>query len=606
MNQALTFILKLQDMLTPGMRQAARISNTSAGQIQGQFDRIAGGGKRMSASVDELRARLDAINKVRFGTTMETEFKIATIAAKKLQKQIEELENTGNEEKKKGGILGAIVGGNLISSLIGKAGDFAMGAAGSVISGSIKREQDKVGLTTFLGKDGATEAYNNIQKDAAVTPFDTQSLLTVNRALISAGLNAKDARRDAMNLANAISATGGGNDELQRMAMNMQQIKTVGKASAMDIKQFAFAGINIYELLARATGKNVDQVKEMDVSYGLLSKALQQAGEAGGLYAGALEKQGQTMGAKWATFMDKLSIKAADIGDKLSPIFNFILDKIVALSEKFDEWMPYLQPVFDLLNSIPQIIADITSPTSQWSEYLNVAKNFIGAVWTTIKSLALNVWNIVKGLFDWIGKSQLIKDLFWAIGKFGEAIMWAIRQIGDVIQWIWEHLIRPILDKIEWVYSKIKGLFGGGKTEIVVTDGTAAATKAVAIGAGTGQPFVTTAGVFGQFDAAKSGLMPAPPGTAAPGVNPLNLNADRSSKVTAADLAGAGGTKSAKSKSESINSGGQRSIVINIAKVMDKIEQHIVGSGQQAADEFAGAIREALRRELNSLNGVAS
>lgn len=37
-------------------------------------------------------------------------------------------------------------------------------------------------------------------------------------------------REDAMNLANAIAATGGGNDELARMATNMQQIKTVGKS----------------------------------------------------------------------------------------------------------------------------------------------------------------------------------------------------------------------------------------------------------------------------------------------------------------------------------------------------------------------------------------
>ncbi|WP_204270488.1 hypothetical protein, partial [Enterobacter hormaechei] len=115
---------------------------------------------------------------------------------------------------------------------------------GRMLSGTFQKEQDIVGLTTFLGKKGATDAYSNIRKDADVTPYDTASLLQGNRSLIAAGLNAKDAREDTMNLANAISAVGGGNAELARMAANMQQIKTVGKASAIDIKQFGYVGIN--------------------------------------------------------------------------------------------------------------------------------------------------------------------------------------------------------------------------------------------------------------------------------------------------------------------------------------------------------------------------
>jgi tape measure domain-containing protein len=574
MNQALTFILKLQDMLTPGMRQAAQISNTSANQIASQFEKIGGSGKRMNASINELRVRLDAINKVRFSTTVEKEFQIATKAAQKLEAQLEKLEGKGQSMGKGGGMLGSIVGGNLITSLIGKAGDALMGAAGSVISNTFQRQKDKVGLTTFLGKSGAEEAYNNIQQDAAITSFDTASLLSVNRALISSGLNAKDARRDAMNLANAISAVGGGNDELQRMAANMQQIKTVGKASAMDIKQFAMTGINIYEMLAKATGKSIDDVKEMDVGYDLLSKSLQQAAEAGGMYAGALAAQGETMGAKWATFTDKLSIKAADIGDKLKPVFDFVLDGIVSLSEKFDEWLPALQPVFDMLNSIPAVMADILSPTGSWSEYLNVGRQMLNSLWVTVKSLAMNIWNITKGIIEWVKKSELMKDIAWAIGKLFDGVMWVIRKIGDALQLYWEKFLKPMWDKIEWAYKAIKGLFTGN---------TKATVEVV------GKPALDAGKPAGVTDPLKA------------------LNAGRDSKIGAADLAAAGGAlKEGKAKADGINHGGQRSIVINITKVMDKVEQHILNGGQQAADEFASAVREALRRELYNLNGIAS
>ena len=64
---------------------------------------------------------------------------------------------------------------------------------------------------------------------------------------------------------------------LQRMAVNMQQIKNVGKASALDIKQFAYAGIDIYGLLADSMGITREEAAQLDVTYDMLSTALQKA-----------------------------------------------------------------------------------------------------------------------------------------------------------------------------------------------------------------------------------------------------------------------------------------------------------------------------------------
>jgi hypothetical protein len=62
----------------------------------------------------------------------------------------------------------------------------------------------------------------------------------------------------------------------------------------------------------------------------------------------------------------------------------------------------------------------------------------------------------------------------------------------------------------------------------------------------------------------------------------------------------------AKSKAAGVNSGGQRSIVINIGKQIEKIEQHIIGGGREAADEIETAVREAMRRVMYSLNGATT
>lgn len=577
MANALSFILKLQDMLTPGMRQAARISDTSAGKIQSEFDKISRGGRKMGASVNELRERLDAVNRVRFGTQLEKEFNIATRAANKLERQIGKLENKGNADRSGGGLgMGGLIKGNLITAGITMGAGLAKDAVGSIITGFAKQQQNITGLKTFLGEAGAKEAYANIKKDAAVTPFDTESLLTTNRALISAGLNAKQAREDSMNLANAISAVGGGSAELSRMAANMQQIKTVGVATSMDIKQFGMAGINIYQLLADETGKNIKEVKNMDVTYDLLSRSLKRAAQEGGAYYGAMEAQGQTVSGKWSTFMDNIQMGAADIGLKLEPIITRLLDLAMRVTDKFSDWIAYLQPVFDVINQIPEYIRGIVDGSSRWSEYFNVIKSFALALWSTVKSLLGNIWHIVGGVIEWMGKSELLKDIFWAIGQVAEGLLATIRAIGDMIQWVWDNVIKPIVDAVDWVYSKVKGLFGGGTAEVVVrADTKSFKPEGVQVAPGT-----PGAMVFHM-----------PPDTQAPKGGVKHLPAKNGDAPIPGD------------RSKSINEGGQRSIVINIGKQIEKLEVSVL-SAKEGVNEIEAMVREAMRRVVYSMNGA--
>ena len=181
-----------------------------------------------------------------------------------------------------------------------------------------KMEKYQTGLTTLLGSEQeAVAVMDQIRKDAASTPFDVDSLTQANQMLISTGMSAADARNDVLNLANAVAATGGGSAELSRMAANMQQVKNVGKATAMDIRQFAMAGINIYGLLADATGKTTEEVKDMEVSYEVLSAALEKAASAGGAYEGAMEAQSQTFNGRISTLKDNATMLAGTLTEDL-------------------------------------------------------------------------------------------------------------------------------------------------------------------------------------------------------------------------------------------------------------------------------------------------
>lgn len=186
-----------------------------------------------------------------------------------------------------------------------------------------RMEQYQTAFTTLLGDaDAAAMAMERIREDAAKTPFDVDSLTQANQMLVSTGLSAEQARQDVLNLANAVAGSSGGSAELSRMAANMQQIRNVGKATAMDIRQFAMAGINIYALLADATGKTTEEVKDMEVSYDLLAAALAKASQEGGMYAGAMEAQAQTFNGRISTLKDNATqlagVLTADLFSQLS------------------------------------------------------------------------------------------------------------------------------------------------------------------------------------------------------------------------------------------------------------------------------------------------
>ena len=186
-----------------------------------------------------------------------------------------------------------------------------------------KMETYQTAFTTLMGDaQMAALALDQIRQDAASTPFDVDSLTQANQALLAAGVSAADARDDVLNLANAIAATGGGSAELSRMAANMQQIKNTGEATAMDIRQFANAGINIYGVLADYLGVTAEEASQLDVTYEQLTGAFEHAAQAGGMYAGAMEAQSQTFNGRMATLKDNaLQLAGAlteDLFDTLS------------------------------------------------------------------------------------------------------------------------------------------------------------------------------------------------------------------------------------------------------------------------------------------------
>lgn len=246
-------------------------------------------------------------------------------------------------------LAGAIAQGTVMAGVFSKLGSAALSAAEGFISSGIEYnaqiEKYTTGFTNMLGSaEAAQQVMSQIQEDAAKTPFDVASLTQANQYLISAGENASYARKTIMALGDAVSATGGGNDELNRMSQNLQQIANTGKATTADIKQFAYAGIDVYGILADYTGKSTAEVQKMTISYDLLTQALQAASEEGGRYYNSMDTQSQTMNGRVSTLKDNVKqlagLMTGDLSSGIGVAIGKLNDMVVAAQEayKLDGW----------------------------------------------------------------------------------------------------------------------------------------------------------------------------------------------------------------------------------------------------------------------------
>lgn len=288
-----------------------------------------------------------------------------------------------------------------------------MGLVAGGIKYNAQLEQYQVAFTTLIGNaEEASDAISKIQEDASKSPFSTDALIEANQYLISAGVSADDARSTINALGDAISATGGGSNELSRMAQNLQQIKNLGKASSVDIKQFANAGINIYGLLADSMGLTVDEIKEMDISFDVLNDALQKASSEGGQYFGAMETQSQTINGSISTLKDNIQQLLGELTAELVPVIKEILEYLLELVRKLKAMSPEQKAQ---ITNIALMVAS-----------LGPALTMLGNIISTIGTLSTAIGGLLK--------SQALTSFFSGATSAGGVLSGVIAKLGSVFK----------------------------------------------------------------------------------------------------------------------------------------------------------------------------
>lgn len=190
-------------------------------------------------------------------------------------------------------------------------------ALGGLLGYGIKIASDletaKIGLTTLLGSaDAAGKTVERIKKEAARTPFELVGLTQAVQLMSSVTHNGDKAIDVILNIGEGLAAMGKGQAELDRITVNLQQVAALGKAQMVDIKQFAYAGIPIFEMLSEQTGLAGDAlagfIENGGVTFDMLSTMFDKANDSGGRFFNAYVNQSGSFTQSLSNLKDSFGI----------------------------------------------------------------------------------------------------------------------------------------------------------------------------------------------------------------------------------------------------------------------------------------------------------
>ncbi len=186
--------------------------------------------------------------------------------------------------------------------------------AGDVLEVGAAYEMLQLRFNNMTGSaEEGKRIFDRIKQDAITTPFSVESLGDATAGFMAANLSADQARTTIMDLGNAIAFAGKTGIEFDRVALNLQQIKGKGEASAQDMKEFGTAGINMWKALELSTGKNRAELDKGVITYEMLAEALHVANTETGLFANGLN-----------TVAGSTTIAMSNVSDGLANFYNDI------------------------------------------------------------------------------------------------------------------------------------------------------------------------------------------------------------------------------------------------------------------------------------------
>lgn len=459
----------LTRQITYYQKEIAQLTNTGKTLTTSQSKELG----NLSSALSDCHTQLKKVNE---------ELSINSVqGAKNFGYQLEECEKTLSK----------------ISNVVGKIGQVLTPlsvASGTIlasgVSYNLELEKTEKALSRITGsEEEASKVMQDFINFANETPFSPQEMTEWVQMLMQAGTTAEETKEIITALGNAVSATGGGTDEMNRMVQNLLQFKGASP-EARDLKQFQYAYIDIYGALTDYLGKNAREMEASEITYEDVVNALKLASEDGGKYANGMASIAETTSVRIEKLKYQLQQLTGTLTETLLPVVEKIVGKLEGLISKLSDLNP------ETKEAIANVLVVTTALAPMFlaiSKILNVVGGITKSVSALLKNTQFLVWlakvkTVITNINTVIGKSKigaLLTKLTTKLGiatgplgvlvgllvvivarckEFRQALVDVISTVWDIFQPIIETLISIFKPIIEWllpVLDNIVQVLGG-------------------------------------------------------------------------------------------------------------------------------------------------
>lgn len=185
--------------------------------------------------------------------------------------------------------------------------------------GDIQAIKTNLGVV-YGSQSEADNIYKDISEYALKSPFGVEKISEFAVLLKQSGVYSTELLKTLKMIGDV---AGGNQTKFQRIANNYAQIVANGKATALDMRQFANAGLPIYKEIEKITGKSTAEIRKMTsngkLTASIIEKAFSNMTQEGGVFYKGVEKGAKTYKAQVQNLSDIKKISSAELGEA---IFN--------------------------------------------------------------------------------------------------------------------------------------------------------------------------------------------------------------------------------------------------------------------------------------------
>lgn len=300
---------------------------------------------------------------------------------------------------------------------VGVAVGAASAAVGVFLREAGRFEQSEIAFTTLLGNAEKAKSFlNDLAQFAARTPFTLPGVEQNAKQLLAVGIETEKVVPTLKALGDVAS---GLSVPLERLILNFGQVKTQGKLTGRELRDFAIAGVPLLEILANQMGKTKEEITEMvskgKVGFEDVEKAFISLTSEGGRFSNLMDKQSRSLFGLLSNLKDQLILIARELG---GPILEDAkgLVKVIQLwirenkelvktnvNKVLKVSIGFIKDIFVIGSKTVKVMTKLTKAFGGWATVLKAAAiaaaGFVSLqLLATFGSLAGSVFMVTKGL----------------------------------------------------------------------------------------------------------------------------------------------------------------------------------------------------------------